>query len=163
MGKILSKNWTGHKYNVIDNLKVLLTRNVVKICRCKERFSDLSILSSVSQSVTFWSCPMTLLGQLGRIFAGMVFVKLSTRISHLFLKVRVMVFNKIEAMLWRSVLLVEETGIRKSLTDASHWQTLSNNVVSSIISMIGIRTRTVLRTTFYVYVFINGYRHLLHR
>jgi hypothetical protein len=55
--QILSKNWTGHTYHIIDNLHVLLTRKVVRICRCKERFSDLSILSSVSQSVKFDHVP----------------------------------------------------------------------------------------------------------
>jgi len=36
-------------------------------------------------------------------------------------------FNSISVILWQSVLLVEETGVPV----ASHWQTLSHNVVSS--------------------------------
>jgi len=39
-------------------------------------------------------------------------------------------FNNISVISWRSVLLVQETGeINRPF--ASHWQTLSNNVVSS--------------------------------
>ena len=42
-------------------------------------------------------------------------------------------FNKISAILWRLVLLVEETGVpgEKHWPVASHWQTLSHIVVSS--------------------------------
>jgi len=41
-------------------------------------------------------------------------------------------FNNISAIPWRSVLLVEETGVPKEIhwPVASHWQTLSHNVVS---------------------------------
>jgi hypothetical protein len=39
-------------------------------------------------------------------------------------------FNNISVILWRSVLLVEETG-ENHRPAASHWQTLSHNVVSS--------------------------------
>jgi hypothetical protein len=41
-------------------------------------------------------------------------------------------FNNISAI-WRSVLLVEETGVpgENPRPAASHWQTLSHNVVSS--------------------------------
>ena len=41
-------------------------------------------------------------------------------------------FNNISAISWRSVLLVEETGLRgeKHLAVGSHWQTLSHNIVS---------------------------------
>jgi hypothetical protein len=43
-------------------------------------------------------------------------------------------FNNISALLWRSDLLVEETGVlaENHRPVASHWQTLSHNVVSSI-------------------------------
>jgi len=43
-------------------------------------------------------------------------------------------FNNISAISWRSVLLVEQTGIpgKNHRTSASHWQTLSHNVVSTI-------------------------------
>ena len=42
-------------------------------------------------------------------------------------------FNNISVILWRSVLLVEETGVPREnhRRVASHWQTLSHNVVSS--------------------------------
>ena len=41
-------------------------------------------------------------------------------------------FNNISVISWQSVLLVEETGVpRENHQPAvSHWQTLSNNVVS---------------------------------
>jgi len=39
-------------------------------------------------------------------------------------------FNNISVISWRSVLLVEETG-ENHRPVASHWQTLSHNVVSS--------------------------------
>jgi hypothetical protein len=53
------------------------------------------------------------------------------------IRVRVMVlnvtFNSISAILWRSVLLVEETGVPKEnqRPTTSRWQTLSHNVISS--------------------------------
>ena len=42
-------------------------------------------------------------------------------------------FNNISAISWRSVLLVEETRVPRETTRpvASHWQTLSHNVISS--------------------------------
>jgi len=42
-------------------------------------------------------------------------------------------FNNISAISWRSVLLVEETGLPREnhRPVASHWQTLSHSVVSS--------------------------------
>jgi len=42
-------------------------------------------------------------------------------------------FNNISVILWRSVVLVEETGVpgENHGPVASHWQTLSHNVVSS--------------------------------
>jgi len=42
-------------------------------------------------------------------------------------------FNNISVISWRSVLLVEETGVpgENHRLVASHWQTLSDNVVSS--------------------------------
>jgi hypothetical protein len=43
-------------------------------------------------------------------------------------------FNNISVISWWAILLVEETGVlgESDLTVASHWQTLSHNVVSSI-------------------------------
>ena len=62
-------------------------------------------------------------------------------------KIRVMArvfnatFNNISIISWRSVLLVEETGVaRKNRPVASHWQTLSHNVVSSTPRLSWIRT-----------------------
>ena len=42
-------------------------------------------------------------------------------------------FSNISVISWRSVLLVEETGVPREnhLPAASHWQTLSHNVVLS--------------------------------
>jgi hypothetical protein len=41
-------------------------------------------------------------------------------------------FNNISAILWRSVLLMEETGVpgESHRPAAGHWQTLSHNVVN---------------------------------
>ena len=61
-------------------------------------------------------------------------------------RVRIMVFistfNNISAISWLSVLLVEETGVpwENHWSVASHWQTLSFNVVSSIPCLSMIRT-----------------------
>ena len=51
-------------------------------------------------------------------------------------------FNNISAITWRSVLLVEENRVsgENYWPAASHWQTLSDNVVSGIPRLIRIRT-----------------------
>ena len=51
-------------------------------------------------------------------------------------------FNKVAVILWQSVLMVDETGVsgENHRPVASHWQTLSPNVVSSTPRLSGIRT-----------------------
>jgi hypothetical protein len=51
-------------------------------------------------------------------------------------------FNNISFISWRSVLLMEETGVpgENHLPVASHWQTLSHNVVSSAPHLSGVQT-----------------------
>ena len=61
-------------------------------------------------------------------------------------------FNNISVICisWESVLLVEETG-ENNRPVASHWQTLSNNVLSSTPHLRGVWTH------------VSGDRHWLHR
>jgi hypothetical protein len=64
-------------------------------------------------------------------------------------KVRVMVFNatfnNISVIAWRSVLLVEDTGVpgENHRPAASHWQTLSHNVVLYTPRLSEIRTHNI--------------------
>jgi hypothetical protein len=72
--------------------------------------------------------------------------------------VRVMLFNatlnNISAISWQSVLLVEETGVPREYhrPAASHWHTLSHDVVLSIPRLNGFRTHNA-----------SGDMHWLHR
>jgi len=61
-------------------------------------------------------------------------------------------FNNISVIWWRSVLLVEETGIpcEKHRPSASHWKTLSHNVVWVHLTLSWTHN-------------ISGDRHWLHR
>jgi hypothetical protein len=54
-------------------------------------------------------------------------------------------FNNISVILWWSVLLVEETRVpgENHRSAASHWQTLSHNVVSSTPRLNGIWSHNV--------------------
>ena len=67
-------------------------------------------------------------------WASNIKIQLIKRVCSNRIRIRVMVFNatfnNISAISWRSVLLVEETG-ENHRPAASHWQTLSHNVVSS--------------------------------
>ena len=56
-------------------------------------------------------------------------------------------FNNISVISWRTVLLVEETGVpgENHRRVTSNWQALSHNVVSSTLSN-GIRTIVVIDT-----------------
>ena len=61
-------------------------------------------------------------------------------------------FNNISVISWRSVLLVEETGVLEEnhRPGARHWQTLSHNIVHLALIEIQIHN-------------IGGDRHWLHR
>jgi len=54
-------------------------------------------------------------------------------------------FNNVSVISWRSILLVEETGVpgENHRSAASHCQTLSHNVVSSTPRLNEIRTHNV--------------------
>ena len=54
-------------------------------------------------------------------------------------------FNNISVISWRSVLFVEEAGVRGGnyLPVSSHWQNLSHNVVSSTPRLCGTRIPNV--------------------
>jgi hypothetical protein len=54
-------------------------------------------------------------------------------------------FNNFSVISWRSVLLAEETKVlgENHWPVASHWQTLSYNVISSTPRLGGIRTHNV--------------------
>jgi len=73
-------------------------------------------------------------------------------------RVRVLVlsatFNNISVISWRSVLLLEETGVYEEYhwPATSHWQTLSHEVVSSTTRHERIQTHN-----------FSGYRHWLDR
>jgi len=59
-------------------------------------------------------------------------------------------FNNISVISWRSVLLVEETGGPREnhRPVASHWQTLSHNVVHLALSRFELATSVVIGTDY---------------
>jgi len=61
-------------------------------------------------------------------------------------------FNNISGISWRSVLLVEETGVPgENHRPASVWQTLSHNFASSTPRLSGIRTHNVCGDRYWVH------------
>ena len=66
---------------------------------------------------------------------AIILVLVDIRICRVMVRVMVLnaTFSNIPSILWRSVLLVEETGVpgKNHRPIASNWQTLSHNVVSS--------------------------------
>jgi hypothetical protein len=71
------------------------------------------------------------------------FVAKCTRYNIMWLMVFNATFNNISVISWGSVLLLEETE-ENHLPVASHWQTLSHNVVSSTPHLRGVRTHNFL-------------------
>ena len=67
-------------------------------------------------------------------------------------------FNNISVILWLSILLVEETTVpgESHRPAASHWQTLSQNVVLSTPCLSGIRTHGCL----YLYMYVHSWLHV---
>jgi hypothetical protein len=55
-------------------------------------------------------------------------------------------FNNVSVISWRSVLLVEDTGIpgKNHRPVTSHWQTILHNVASSPPRLSGIRSRNII-------------------
>ena len=55
-------------------------------------------------------------------------------------------FNNVSVIAWRSVLLVQETGVPGEihLPAASHRQTLSHNVLSNTLRLNEIRTHNII-------------------
>ena len=68
------------------------------------------------------------------------------------LRVRIMMFNatftNISVISWRSVILLEETGVlwENHRPATSHWQTLSHNVVSYTLVRLELTTLVVIGT-----------------
>jgi hypothetical protein len=76
---------------------------------------------------------------------------------YIMLGVRVMVFNAtfniISVILWRSVLLEEETRVpgENHWTAINHWQTLSHNGASSSHRLSGIKTHNISGDMYWVH------------
>ena len=74
-------------------------------------------------------------------------------------------FNNISVISWLSVLLVEETGVpgENHRSVASHWQTLSHNVVLSTSHLSGVRTHNdslhlnKIKFCLYMILFYSGF------
>ena len=102
---------------------------------------------SIKRTAKTWACniglyqrPVTsacINGLCHETIESLWFVDVNGTAKYTRVSIRVMVFNptfnNISVIAWRSVLLVEETGVPREnhRPVASHWQTLSYNVVSS--------------------------------
>jgi hypothetical protein len=77
-----------------------------------------------------WFAPGTPVSSINYLQVGFVFVVLNAT------------YNNISVISWRSVLLLEETGVpgANHRPAASHWQTVSHNVVSSSACLSGVQT-----------------------
>ena len=74
-------------------------------------------------------------------------------------------FKNISVISWRSVLLVEGTGVpgENHRPSASHWQTLSHNVVSSTLRLSRIRTHNFSGDRHSLTALIAKVQHLLRQ
>jgi len=105
----------------------VLNRSVLSISRCGSRYeADLSVVSFISSSMGYMrpTKPPNL-----ELFRE----RLRFMVSNA-------TFNNISVISWRSVLLMEETGVPGENHIESYWQTLSHNVVSSTPLLSRIRT-----------------------
>jgi len=85
-----------------------------------------------------------------------------TRFGFIWFMVFNATFNNISVIWWRSVLLMEETGVPREnhRPAASHWQTLSDNVV--LIALSGSRTHNISSDSKWpgtIYKFIIIFQH----
>ena len=117
------------------------TKKSIKMCIEYINFTCLSWLTCLWSLLTckinkhqahhFKLGPMfTVIREIMKIHIDIVCSSISTRIR---IMVFTATFNNISVISWRSVLLVEETGVpgENNKPVVSHWQTLSHNVVSS--------------------------------
>jgi len=140
---------TDHQYPVIKMIHYIET-NIIKVLEFligdifavwwigNRHFNGYPLCSSSRRlfPLFVWSKLHTGTSQRKRIEStcNLIFLFASVNISY-WVRVRAMVlnatFNNISAISWRSVLLVEETGVtgENHRPSTSHWQTLSHEVV----------------------------------
>jgi hypothetical protein len=119
---ITHSQWNGINNINMDNTKTLsLWVQITLMTRCSWYNIMWWSLSVTKDSTSHWPC-----------FCRWVMVFNAT-------------FNNISVISWRSVLLAEETRVsgENHRPFASHWQTLSHNVVSSTPRLSGIQTHNV--------------------